>query len=108
MTTIRSHGRTPNIINVNLDAAKSRTVLTWLEALLYDLRFALRGLLRDRGFTFAAIVMLAVAIGLNVTVFTVMDAILFRGAPLVRGNDRLRVHSGALSVRPMLRLLSGF
>jgi hypothetical protein len=68
---------------------RSRTVPPWLEGLFYDLRFGLRGLLRDRGFTLAAIVMLAVAIGLNVTVFTVMDAILFRGAPLVRGNDRL-------------------
>jgi hypothetical protein len=40
-------------------------------------------------FTLAAIAMLALAIGLNVTVFTVMDAILFRGAPLVKGSDRL-------------------
>jgi hypothetical protein len=64
-------------------------VLPWLEGLLYDLRFALRGLRRDRVFTLAAISMLALAIGLNVTVFTVMDAILFRGAPLVKGSDRL-------------------
>ena len=33
--------------------------------------------------------MLALAIGLNVTVFTVMDAMLFRGFPLVKRNDRL-------------------
>jgi putative ABC transport system permease protein len=62
---------------------------SWLEGLLYDLRFALRGLRRDRAFTLAAIAMLALAIGLNVTVFTVMDAILFRGAPLVKASDRV-------------------
>lgn len=56
---------------------------------LYDLRFSLRALRRDRMFTFAVIAMLALAIGLNVTVFTVMDTILFRGYPLVKRNDRL-------------------
>jgi hypothetical protein len=60
-----------------------------LEGLFYDLRFALRGLRRDRAFTLAAIAMLTLAIGLNVTVFTVMDAMLFRGFPLVKRNDRL-------------------
>jgi putative ABC transport system permease protein len=61
----------------------------YLEGLSYDLRSALRGLLRDRAFSLAAIAMLALAIALNVTVFTVTDAILFRGAPLVKGSDRL-------------------
>jgi len=60
-----------------------------LDGLRYDLRLTLRGLRRDRTFTLAAIAMLALAIGLNVTVFTVMDAILFRGSPLVTRNDRL-------------------
>jgi putative ABC transport system permease protein len=54
-----------------------------------DLRCALRGLRRDPAFAVAAIAMLALAIGLNVTVFTVTDAMLFRGYPLVKGNHRL-------------------
>src|SRR4029077_11147043 len=49
-----------------------------------DLRFALRRLRRDWTFTLAAVAMLALAIGLNVTVFAIMDAMLFRGFPLVR------------------------
>jgi putative ABC transport system permease protein len=61
----------------------------WLDGFLHDLRFALRGLRRDRAFTFAAIAILALAIGLNVTVFIVMDAMLFRGYPIVKRNDRL-------------------
>ena len=60
-----------------------------LEALLFDLTHVLRGLRRDRAYALAALTMLALAIGLNVTVFTIMDAMLFRGFPLVRGNDRL-------------------
>jgi putative ABC transport system permease protein len=50
---------------------------------------ALRGLLRARAFALTAVAMLAVAIGLNVTAFVVMDTMLFRGFPLVRDNDRL-------------------
>lgn len=61
----------------------------WIEGLFYDLRLALRGLRRDRGFTIAATAMLAIAIGLNVTVFSVMNTMLFRGFPLVKENSRL-------------------
>ena len=59
------------------------------EGLAFDLRLALRGLRRDRAFAVAAVVMLALAIGLNVSVFTVMDAMRFRGLPLAARSDRL-------------------
>src|SRR5436305_1485216 len=71
------------------DADRGSRGLPWLGAVFYDLRFAVRGLRRDRAFTLATIAMLALAIGLNATVFTVMDAMLFRGYPLVQRNDRL-------------------
>ena len=71
------------------DADRNSRGVPWLEASFYDLRFAVRGLRRDRAFAVATIAMLALAIGLNVTVFTVMDAMLFRGYPLVQRNDRL-------------------
>jgi putative ABC transport system permease protein len=62
----------------------------WLEDLAWDARYACRVLLRrDRAFAAAAIAMLALAIGLNVIVFTVVDAMLFRGFPLVKRNDQL-------------------
>ena len=63
--------------------------LPWLETAFYDLRISLRGLRRDRAFALTAIATLALAIALNVTVFTIMDAMLFRGYPLVQRNDRL-------------------
>jgi putative ABC transport system permease protein len=63
--------------------------LPWLDGLWFDLRLALRGLRRDWAFTLAAIAMLTLGIGLNVTVFAIMDAMLFRGFPHVKQNDRL-------------------
>jgi putative ABC transport system permease protein len=64
-------------------------VSTQIEAIVYDLRFAWRGLRRDRAFTVTAIATLMLAIALNVTVFAVMDTMLFRGLPLARRSNRL-------------------
>ena len=62
----------------------------WLDELACDARYACRILVRrDRSSSVAVIVMLALAIGLNGTVFTIVDAALVRGFPLVKGNDRL-------------------
>src|SRR5512147_2686181 len=58
--------------------------------LLGDIRLSLRTLAKNPGFTAVAVLMLAIGIGVNATVFTVTDAVLFRGFPLVQGNDRLR------------------
>ncbi len=77
--------------NVTLVQENTRAVWipVWLEQSFQELRYGVRTLWHDRGFTLAAIAMLALAIGLNVTAFTVMEAMLFRGYPLVQRNDEL-------------------
>jgi predicted permease len=52
-----------------------------MEGLLQDLRFAARRLVKDRWFTVAAIVALALGIGANSAVFTLVNAVLLRGLP---------------------------
>lgn len=84
-----SYSKSGSIAGSNAAQRDSRPLTSWFEGLFYDLRFALRALRRDRSFALAAIAMLALAIGLNATVFTVMDAMLFRGHPLVRRSDRV-------------------
>ena len=54
-----------------------------------DVRFGFRTLARSPGFTAMAVAMLAVGIGVNAAVFTVTNAVLFKGFPLVERNDRL-------------------
>jgi putative ABC transport system permease protein len=54
-----------------------------------DLRLSLRALLKNPGFTVAAVAMLALGIGVNATVFTVTNAVLFKGFPVVKDNDRM-------------------
>ena len=59
-----------------------------------DFRFALRQLLNAPGFTLMAVAMLALGIGVNAAVFTVTNAVLFKGFRLVDRNDRiLYIHS---------------
>jgi putative ABC transport system permease protein len=53
-----------------------------------DIRFALRNLLKHRGFTAIAIVTLALGIGGSTSIFTVVDAALLRGLPY-KSPDRL-------------------
>jgi hypothetical protein len=61
----------------------------WLDGLFFDLRLAIRGLRRDPGFCLTAIAMLAVALALNVSVYTIRDAMVDRGLPIARDSERL-------------------
>ncbi len=62
----------------------------WLETLGQDLRYGLRQLRRNPGFTAVAALSLALGIGATTAVFTVVDRDLFRGLPYSRA-DRLVV-----------------
>jgi len=56
--------------------------LAWLDALARDLRLAVRSLARRRGLALTAIASLALGIGANSAIFSVVDAVLLRPLPL--------------------------
>jgi putative ABC transport system permease protein len=60
----------------------------WEDAMIQDLRFAVLMLLRQPGFTAIAAFSLAIGIGVNITIFSVINSVLLRPLPYSRA-DRL-------------------
>jgi predicted permease len=68
---------------------------TWIDRLFQDLRYAIRMLARAPGFTLAAVLILAIGIGVNVAAFSFFNLQFFQSLP-VRDPDtllRLQRHS---------------
>src|SRR5947208_1129591 len=59
--------------------------------MINDFRYAIRGLLRTPGFALVAIITLALGIGANTAIFTVIDAVLLRPLPFVRPAELVRI-----------------
>ncbi len=59
----------------------------FLESLGRDLRFGLRGLWRNPGFTAMAVVTLGLAIGVNATIFSLFDQALMQALPVRSPNE---------------------
>ena len=83
-------GGVEQVKEASRDARGTRLVEDWW----LDTRHAVRSLRRAPGFSLAAILTLAVGIGANTAVWSVMDAVMFRSLPVARSEELYALRHG--------------
>jgi predicted permease len=70
---------------------RERDLLVWLESCFADVRYGLRALLKQPVFAITTILTLAIGIGANTTVFTLLHGLLLRSLPVVAPENLARI-----------------
>lgn len=71
-----------------------------MRALLQDLRYGFRTLSRSPGFTATAVIVLALGIGANASIFSLANALFLRPMPVADADSVVRVYSNRFSNTP--------
>ena len=81
--------------NVALIEERGREAWQWpsLESILADVKFSMRQFRKSPGFTAVVVIILALGIGANATVFSVVDAVMLRPLPYVQPERLVEVKS---------------
>ena len=77
MATTAAHREFGNLLRIK-EATRGVWGWTWIEQLWQDAQFAWRLSLKSPAFTAAAVMSIALGIGANTTIFTLLDAVLFK------------------------------
>ncbi|HEY2391855.1 MAG TPA: ABC transporter permease [Candidatus Angelobacter sp.] len=77
-----------------------------LENIFQDLRYGARTLRKNPGFAIIAVVTLALGIGANTAIFSIVDVLLFRPLPVSRPNELVRIFNGNSKGNPARAFIS--
>ncbi len=81
-------------------AFRDRATLPPVESIIQDARFAVRQMRRAPGFTITAVLTLALGIGANAVIYTLVDSILLRPLPYPQQDRLMRVTGTTFVVLP--------
>ena len=65
-----------------------------METLINDLRYAMRMVTRSKGLTIVAVLSLAVGIGANTAIFSVVNSVLLRPLPVAAPEQLVELYTG--------------
>src|SRR5215510_14555613 len=68
-----------------------------MDLIIKDIRYGVRSLLKQRGFTAIVVITLALGIGANTAIFSVVNAVLLRSLPYPHAEQMVYVLEGRLS-----------
>ena len=77
--------------SVQGERTRDTDLLTWLESLGADVRYALRALRASPGFAIVAILSLGLGIGANTAIFSLINAVVLRTLPVERPEELMQV-----------------
>ncbi|HEV2913118.1 MAG TPA: ABC transporter permease [Pyrinomonadaceae bacterium] len=78
-----------------MERREHKSGLNLIESLGQDVRYGIRVLLRNRGFTLMAVITLALGVGANTAIFSVIYGVLLRPLPYRDGHQMVVVHQQA-------------
>ncbi|MFT3781511.1 MAG: ABC transporter permease [Nibricoccus sp.] len=81
------------------ERAREERSWLWLEQLLQDLRFAARTLLRNPGFALVAIVTLALGVGANTAMFSLLNGLLLKPLPYDDAEQIVQLWESRMGIR---------
>ena len=81
------------------EQGRALTPFAWMDRLAYDLRYAFRGMRRRPGFTAAVVLTLALGIGANTAIFSVVYGVLIKPLPYPNADELISIWHTAPGLR---------
>jgi putative ABC transport system permease protein len=76
------------------ERTREADIVTWIDSFAGDVRYGFRALRRSPVFTLVAILSLALGIGANTAIYTLMDAVVIRALPVPEPGELVQVTGG--------------
>ena len=78
-------------VQVQKERTRDADIVVWLESLVADVRYALRALRHSPAFTFVAVLSIALGVGANTAIFSLINAVMLKALPVPHAEELVSV-----------------